>query len=94
MTIKETQQLIQIWEKKNGIHRNQLAGMAALTEVMGELAIALAHNDPSVKDDAQSRQNLSDKLGDVVWNVISIANQNDIDITNAVIGTLERKNAK
>ena len=93
MTIKETQQLIQIWEEKNGIHRNQLAGMAVLTEVMGDLASALAHNYPT-NDNTKSGQELSDKFGDVVWNILSIANQNNIDITNAVIGTLERKNAK
>lgn len=94
MTIHETQELIEAWvAKHNSRHKSELTNMAILTEEVGELArvIAQKHSDPAAAPD-QMRAAMANELSDVMWALICIANQSDIDMTQALIDNLEKKN--
>lgn len=94
MTIHETQELIEAWVSKRSVRRkSELTNMAVLTEEVGELArvIAQKHSDPTIDPD-KIRADMANELSDVMWVLICIANQSNIDLTQAVIDNLEKKN--
>lgn len=94
MTIKEAQELIDAWVYKHPAHRrSELTNMALLTEEVGELArvIATKYSEPD-HDPLKTRQDMSRELADVLWALISIANQSGIDLTDALIDNLSNKN--
>lgn len=94
MTIQETQELIEAWvSKHSGRRKSELTNMAVLTEEVGELArvIALKHSDPAANPE-QTRAAMANELSDVMWVLICIANQSDINLTEAIIENLDKKN--
>lgn len=96
MTIKEAQELIEAWTAKKPTRRKgDLTNMAILTEQVGELArvIAQKHSDPSMSAEA-IKTALSNEVGDVFWALVSIANQADIDLTDAIIDNFESKDGE
>ncbi len=95
MTIKEAQELVEAWVGKHpSRYRSELTNMAALTEEVGELArvIALRHGDPSQNQEAL-RADMAGELGDVLWVLLHLAAQSGIDLTEALIDNLDKKNA-
>ncbi len=92
MTIQETQELVKVWEEKNNTSTNQLTNLALLTEAMGELTriIAKGYGHSSVSK-AQADE-LAKNIGEIVWRTMSIANQSEVEVCQAVIDTLETKN--
>lgn len=95
MTIKEAQELIEAWVGKSpSRHRSELTGMAILTEEVGELARVIAdrHSDPSLSPE-KVRAALANELSDVMWALFALANQSGIDLTEALIDNLGKKNA-
>lgn len=93
MTIKEAQHTIDQWIKTNGIrYFNELTNMAILTEEVGEVAriISRTYGEQSFKD-SDSGKNLEDELADVLWIIICIANQTNIDLTDALKKNIEKK---
>ncbi len=93
MTIKEAQELVEAWTgRKSTRRKNELTSMAILTEQVGELArvIAQKHSEPSISK-KQIQEALSSEIGDVLWALISIANQADVDLTKSVIDNFEKK---
>lgn len=93
MTIKEAQELIEAWTAKEATRRkSELTNMAVLTEQVGELArvIAQKHSDPAVSPEVIQRA-LTTEVGDVLWALVSIANQANIDLTDALIDNFEKK---
>ncbi len=96
MTIKEAQELIDAWVGKvPSRHRSELTGMAILTEEVGELARVIAdrHSDPSGQSSEKVRAAMANELSDVMWALFSLANQSGIDLTQALIDNLDKKNA-
>lgn len=94
MTIKDAQELVDAWVAKHPMqHRGELTTMATLTEEVGELArvIAQRHTDPTI-DAAVLRSDMANELSDILWVVLTLASQADIDLTNALIDNLEKKN--
>lgn len=91
MTIKEAQELLEAWVDKNDIRHSELTYMALLTEEIGKLArvMALRYGDhaagPRFRDEAE------DEIGDTLWTLIGVANRTGVDLTAALIRTLERK---
>lgn len=94
MTVKETQELVKVWEQKKNIHYNQLTNMAMLTESVGELARITARRYGEYIHDPNLNNELSKNIGDIVWRALSIANQSDINVSEAMIDALERKNSE
>ncbi len=94
MTIEEIQDLVDAWNTKHGVrHVNELTNMAVLTEEVGELArvIARKHSDPAMTE-ADLKQAMGLEVADVMWVLASLANQSGINLTEALIDNLERRN--
>lgn len=96
MTIQEAQQLVDDWIKTKGVrYFNELTNMAMLTEEVGELAriIARTYGEQSFKESDKNRD-LGDEMADVLWVLICLANQTDVDLTEALKKNLEKKNSR
>lgn len=92
MTIKEAQERVDSWIKEYGIrYFNELTNMAILTEEVGEVAriIARRYGEQSFKN--EDKTELSDEIADVLWVLICIANQTNIDLTEAFKKNIEKK---
>jgi len=93
MTIKEAQQLVDEWINSTGVrYFNELTNMAILTEEVGEVAriISRKYGEQSFKK-SDERHNLADELADVLFVLICLANQTDIDLTDALSKNLIKK---
>ncbi len=96
MTIAQAQQLVDEWIKTTGVrYFNELTNMAMLTEEVGEVAriIARQYGEQSFKASDQGK-NLGDELADVLFVVICLANQTDVDLTEALRKNLDKKTSR
>ena len=76
MTLEEAQKEVDSWIKTYGVrYFSELTNMTVLTEEVGELARVMArkYGDQSFKQG--ERDNLADEMEDVLWVLISLANQ-------------------
>lgn len=95
LTIKELQTTVDQWIKTIGVrYFSPLTNMAILTEEVGEVARIMArlHGDQSFKDG--EKPNLADELTDVLWVVTAIANQEGIDLTQAISDNITKKTVR
>ena len=93
MTIKEAQAEVDNWIKTYGVrYFSELTNMTILTEEVGELARIMARTfgDQSFKD-GEEEKNLGDEMADVLWVLISLANQTGVDLEEALIKNIEKK---
>ena len=93
MTIQEAQDTIDRWINTTGVrYFNELTNMAMLTEEVGEVAriIARKYGEQSFKESDKDKQ-LSDELADVLFELICIANQTGINLTEALEKNLDKK---
>jgi len=93
MTIKEAQQKVDNWIKQFGVrYYNELTNMAILTEEVGEVARIMArqYGEQSFKNSDEGLK-LADELADVMFVLICIANQTNIDLTKAMEQNLLKK---
>jgi NTP pyrophosphatase (non-canonical NTP hydrolase) len=97
MEIKEAQKQVDIWIKKYGVkYFSELTNMAILTEEVGELAriISRKYGEQSFKDseaELNSDEQLADEMADVLWVLICMANQTNIDLSDALTKNIEKK---
>lgn len=95
MTLAEFQHTVDRWITTVGVrYFSPLTNMAILTEEVGEVARIMArrHGDQSFK--AGESHDLADELADVIWVIAAIANQEGIDLTEAIAGNLKKKNIR
>ncbi len=93
MTIEEAQKEVDNWIKTIGVrYFSELTNMAILTEEVGELAriMARTYGDQSFKK-SDLDKNLGDEMADVLWVLICLANQTEIDLTEAFKKNIEKK---
>ena len=93
MTLDEAQNRVDEWIKKYGVrYFSELTNMAILTEEVGELAriISRTYGDQSFKD-SDLKHDIADELADVLWVLICIANQTDVNLAEALIKNIEKK---
>lgn len=97
MTIRETQELVDHWIKTYGVrYFNELTNMALLMEETGELArlIARKFGEQSFKnpEDAEHvNEKIADEMADVFFVLVCLANQMNIDLSEAIHKNLEKK---
>lgn len=97
MTIGEAQQLVDQWIKAYGIrYFNELTNMALLMEETGELArlIAREYGEQSFKrsEDSENIQSkIADEMADVFFVLVCLANQMDINLSDAIRKNLDKK---
>ena len=97
MRIKQVQKEVDNWIKKYGVrYFSELTNMAILTEEVGELAriISRKYGEQSFKTDEEalnSKDMLADEMADVMWVLMCLANQTDIDLEDAFRKNMEKK---
>ena len=93
MTIEKAQKIVDEWINTLGVrYFNELTNMALLTEEVGELAriIARKYGEQSFKE-SDKQYNLADKMADVLFVLICLANQTGVNLTEALKNNLEKK---
>lgn len=96
MTLDEAQNGVDEWIKKYGVrYFSELTNMAILTEEVGELAriISRTYGDQSFKE-SDLKHDIADELADVLWVLICIANQTDVNLEEALIKNIEKKTSR
>ena len=84
MAIKQLQEEVDSWIKKYGVrYFNELTNMAILTEEVGEVAriISRKYGEQSFKE--SDNKDLGEELADVLFVVLCLANQTNIDLEKA-----------
>lgn len=82
MSIKNCQKTVDNWIKKNGVrYFNELTNLAQLTEEVGEVAriISREYGEQSKKP-SDKNLNLGEELEDVLFVLLCIANQTNINL--------------
>ena len=93
ITIKNAQKIVDHWINTVGVkYFNELTNMAILTEEVGEVAriISRIYGQQSEKK-SDKKLDLADELADVLFVVICLANQTEIDLEKAFIKNIEKK---
>ncbi len=93
MNLKEIQELVDNWIKKYGVrYYNELTNTAILMEEVGEVARIMArkYGEQSYKE-TDKEEDLADELADVIFVIVCIANQTNIDLTEAINKNLAKK---
>lgn len=96
ITISEAQQQVDEWIKTIGVrYFSELTNLGILMEEVGELARLMVrrYGEQSFKDNEQDRE-LSDEMADVLWVLLCLANQTDVDLTEAFRKNLEKKSSR
>jgi NTP pyrophosphatase (non-canonical NTP hydrolase) len=96
MTLKETQEAVDNWIKTTGIrYFNELTNTAILMEEVGEVARIMArqYGEQSFKK-SDTEVNLADEMADVLFVLICLANQTNIDLTDALQKNMEKKSIR
>lgn len=92
ISISEAQATVDRWITSVGVrYFSPLTNMAILAEETGEVARLMArrYGDQSFK--AGEKDNLADELADLLWVTLAIANQCDVDLTEAFAANLRKK---
>ena len=85
MELKNAQKAVDDWIKSHGVrYFNELTNMAQLTEEVGEVAriIARRYGEQSEKE-SDKNKDLGEELADVLFVVLCLANQTDINLQEA-----------
>ncbi len=93
MQITDAQLLIDNWIKKYGVrYFNELTNTAILMEEVGEVARIMArrYGEQSEKE-TDTQKDLADELADVLFVLICIANQTNINLEEALQKNLDKK---
>jgi NTP pyrophosphatase (non-canonical NTP hydrolase) len=83
--LNQAQEKVDQWIKKHGVrYFNELTNMAQLTEEVGEVAriIARRYGEQSEKETDKSKD-LGEELADVLFVLLCLANQTNVDLQAA-----------
>ena len=83
MTIDEIQKQVDTWIINTGNGYHSVLTNTAMEEV-GELASVLARTDGDQIAKESDKLNYEDELADIFWVLIAIANQKDVNLTEAL----------
>ena len=95
ITLRDAQKMVDDWITTIGArYFSPLTNMAILAEETGEVARIMArlHGDQSFKEG--ETPNLADELADLLWVTMAIANQEGIDLTEALKRNIEKKTSR
>lgn len=96
ITISEAQKRVDQWINSKGVrYFSELTNLAILTEEVGEVAriMARTYGEQSFRDNDMKRD-LADEMADVMWVLICLANQTGIDLTDAFLKNLNKKDER
>ena len=93
MEIKEAQRVVDTWIKKYGVrYFNEMTNMALLMEEVGEVARIMArrYGEQSEKE-SDKNKDLGEEMADVLFVLMCLANQTEIDLEEALKKNLDKK---
>ena len=93
MNLQNAQETVDQWIKTHGVrYFNELTNMAQLTEEVGEVAriIARRYGEQSEKE-SDKNKDLGEELADVIFVVLCLANQTEVDLQDAFDKKLDLK---
>jgi NTP pyrophosphatase (non-canonical NTP hydrolase) len=93
ITINEAQQLVDEWIKTIGVrYFSELTNLGILMEEVGELSRIMVreYGDQSSKKTDENRSK-ADELADILWVVLCLANQMNINLEEALIKNMDKK---
>jgi NTP pyrophosphatase (non-canonical NTP hydrolase) len=96
LSIRKAQDLVDAWIRTTGVrYFSELTNMAILTEEVGEVARLMSrlYGDQSFKESDKGRE-LADELADVLWVLLCIANQTNIDLATAIEKNFRKKDIR
>jgi len=96
MNILNAQKTVDDWIKKHGVrYFDELTNMAILTEEVGEVAriISRRYGEQSEKE-SDKNKDLGQELSDVLFVLLCLANQTDINLQQAFENNLIAKTAR
>jgi len=96
LTLKEAQQKVDEWIKTIGVrYFEPLTNLGILMEETGELArlMVRTHGEQSFKKSDEGK-NLGDEMADVLWVLLCLANQCDVDLGEALRQNFEKKTSR
>lgn len=95
ITLNDLQKSVDDWIKTFGVrYFSELTNLAQLVEEVGELARIMSreYGDQSFK--AGEKPELADELADVLFVLVCIANQTDVDLSEAMAANLSKKSRR
>lgn len=96
MTIKQYQTDVDEWIQTVGVrYFSELTNLGILMEEVGELSSILVRkygDQSSKKTDEIGQEKLADEFADVLWVLTALANQCDVDLTQAIEKNINKKN--
>jgi len=96
ITLAEAQQKVDEWIKTIGVrYFSPLTNLGILMEETGELARLMVrrYGEQSFKPSEEGRQ-LEDEMADVLWVLLCLANQCDVNLTEALQQNFEKKTTR
>ncbi|MEO8960529.1 MAG: nucleotide pyrophosphohydrolase [Ginsengibacter sp.] len=96
MTIQKAQADVDKWIKTIGVrYFNELTNLGILMEEVGELSRIMVRKfgEQSFKESDKDKD-LADEMADVLWVLICLANQTDVDLTDALKKNFHKKNLR
>lgn len=97
MTVQEAQQKVDEWIRQyGGGYFSELTNLGILTEEVGEMArwMVRKYGDQSLKPSeahTDIKEAIADELTDIIWVLLCLANQMEIDVTSAFEKNLRKK---
>lgn len=93
MTIEKAQQEVDEWIKTVGVrYFNELTNLGILMEEVGELSRLMVrqYGEQSFKE-SDKKNDIADEMADVLWVLICLANQTNVNLTDALQKNFEKK---
>ena len=97
MTIQEAQQKVDDWIRQyGGGYFSELTNLGILTEELGEMArwMVRKYGDQTLKPSEQNtdiKAAIEDEMTDILWVLMCLANQMQIDLTASLERNIEKK---
>ena len=95
MTLAEAQALVDQWIKSTGAgYFAPVTNIAVLAEEVGELAhvVLRRYGEQRAKSgDRTDQEAVAEEMADVLWVVLALANQMDVNLTEALKATMEKR---
>lgn len=91
--MRESQEIVDKWVRTIGVrYFSELTNTAVLMEEVGELAriMARTYGDQSFKK-SDEQYDLADEMADILFVLICLANQTNVDLTAAFTKNMEKK---
>lgn len=93
MTIEQAQQQVDNWIKTVGVrYFNELTNLGILMEEVGELSrlMVRTYGEQSFKE-SDKNKDLADEMADVLWVLLCLANQTNVNLTEALQKNFDKK---